>query len=114
MAGQCLLAGVRKELVDVRKHDRSIEKARDGCGQKSMWGMSNEGAYPKMPAPTVLAVVDGGTRPGTGGDHRWPLLPHARFPVLVQTSVRLAMPIVRRDALRDEHGQGPNRYGGRL
>ncbi len=36
MAGQYLLAGVRKELDDIRRRERNIEKARDGRGQKSI------------------------------------------------------------------------------
>ena len=35
MAGTCVLAGVRKQLVDVRKFDRIIKKTRDARGQKS-------------------------------------------------------------------------------
>ena len=35
-AGKCLLAGVRKERVNVRRRDRIIEKARDGREQKSL------------------------------------------------------------------------------
>jgi len=39
MAGECLLAGVRKELDDVRRLEKIIEKARDGRGHKSIWEM---------------------------------------------------------------------------
>jgi len=43
MAGNCLLAGVRKELVDVRKRDRIIETGPDGRERESMGEMSAEG-----------------------------------------------------------------------
>ena len=36
----CLLAGMRKELVNVRRRDRIIKKTRDGRGQKSIWEVS--------------------------------------------------------------------------
>ncbi len=41
MAGQYLLAGVRKELDDIRRRDKIVEKACDGRGQKSIWEMSD-------------------------------------------------------------------------
>lgn len=43
MAGQSLLGGVKKEFGSVRRCDKIIEKARDGCGQKSIGEMSVQG-----------------------------------------------------------------------
>ena len=63
MADQCLLAGVRKELVDVRRRDKIIEKAHGGRGLEVIWEISAGRRGTQMAKKQKLTTASGAPVP---------------------------------------------------